>query len=381
MYETRLDAQLPVLWARDPFLQQAREMAGEAVANAHDFDAVYEQDRPILWGLTAEPALSHETYDIHNNQETRYGYQTNGEVEDFIDYLDTEIVATGVTIGEKHISGPRVVSIIKQMLGLEQKKQGTRGGFAPYLSSSMYYAKPEAPTGDEMLGRTWAFMKNLAKRKGYPTEEAWKKDVEDYKKSVVFALLEAAEISGAGVDTHCQTRTSGELFKMLAWHLPGSKLRELIAAPDSIVARDGSIEKRIAEAPLNAQIVFRGIKDEGTGEIRRLFERCDSEGRTPELWEQYEAYYDTLYRRTKVDEGAAYNPDIHIRLSDGRMYKKDEHILMRDGRGNLVSPYNADGTLREMPIIIYHQAQFQVLEHTFTQLMKREFEDQRGLKY
>ncbi len=48
---------------------------------------------------------------------------------------------------------------------------------------------------------------------------------------------------------------------------------------------------------------------------------------------------------------------------------------MRDKRGNLVSAFNADGSLREIPLVIYYQAEFQVFEHVFTQLMKREFED------
>jgi hypothetical protein len=179
-----------------------------------------------------------------------------------------------------------------------------------------------------------------------------------------------------------KTRISGELFKMLSWHLPDSKLRSLISANDSpAVVSDADMPVRINAAPIRARDLFNIMKREDSGETRRLIARCIQEGRDPELWERYEAYYDDLYRRTKVTDGTPYNERLHIRLSDGRMYKRDEHILMRDNHGNLVRLYDQNGTLRARPIIVYYQAEFQVFEHAFTQLMKHEFEDQRGLKY
>jgi len=47
----------------------------------------------------------------------------------------------------------------------------------------------------------------------------------------------------------------------------------------------------------------------------------------------------------------------------------------------LVSKYNVDGSLRATPVIVYYQSEFQVLEQAFTELMRKEFEEQRGLKY
>ena len=371
MYETDLDDQLPVFFAQDPFMQQARVVA-HAVANAHEFDAIYEQDQAILWGLATAPTESAVTRTIYNNHEAPYNHHSNVEVDDFITYLETDIAREGVRIDGRHLSGERVVYIIKMLLGLAPKDTNTTGGFPPYLSSSMYYAKPQSPRGDEMLGRTWAFMKQMADKKKDP----------DLKKAVVLALLETVEISGAHIHTHCQTRTSGELFKMLSWHLPDSKLRSLISANDlPTVVSDTDMPARINAAPIRARDLFKIMKQEDEGERRRLIERCIAEDRDPELWERYEAYYDDLYRRTKVTGGTPYNENLHIRLADGRMYRRDEHILTRDDRGNLVSAFNADGALRAQPIIVYYQAEFQVFEHAFTQLMKREFEDQRGLKY
>ena len=363
MYETDINNQLPIVWAQDRLLQRAREMGDRFAANAHDFDAVYELDRPILWRETAEynSALSATPHTIHNNSAQTPNYHTNAEVEDFIQYLDSTIATvTGIKIGKTHLNGPKVVSIIKQMLGLEPKSGNTTGGFLPYLSSSMYYAKPESPKGDEMLGRTWFYMKNL------PGNE---RDKEDYKKSVVLALLEAAEISQASVDTHCQTRTTGELMKLVALNdLPDSKLRPLIAATDlPPVQDDTDIQDRITAAPIRAQQLFNNIKREDNGAIRRLIERHIDEGTEPELWERYEAYYNDLYRRTQAE--------------DGNGYKNDEHILIRDDHGNLVSRFNTNGTVRPQPITVYYQSEFQVLEQTFTELMRKEFEEQRGLKY
>ncbi|MBY0281913.1 MAG: hypothetical protein K2W94_07115 [Alphaproteobacteria bacterium] len=97
-----------------------------------------------------------------------------------------------------------------------------------------------------------------------------------------------------------------------------------------------------------------------------LFYRCSTENREPELWELYEVYYDELYQRTKNPDGS---------------YKNNERILGRDINGNLVNKYQADGTPLAEPNIIYHQAEFQVLEYVFTELLKREFEEQRGLIY
>jgi len=166
-----------------------------------------------------------------------------------------------------------------------------------------------------MLGRTWFYIKNLP---------GSSQDIDDYKKSVVLALLEAAEISVAGIDTHCQTRITGELMKLVALNnLPGSNLRSLIAGIDlPPVQSDADIEARITAAPLRAQQLFKNMKREDNGNLRKLIEHQNEiDGNQPELWQRYEAYYDDLYRRTKAEDG----------------YRLDEHILLRDEQGNLVT--------------------------------------------
>ena len=97
-----------------------------------------------------------------------------------------------------------------------------------------------------------------------------------------------------------------------------------------------------------------------------MIARCVEEGKDPELWQRYQAYYDELYGRTRNEDGSI---------------KKDEHVLMRDDHGNLVRLYDAAGSLQAMPEIVYYQAEFQVFEQTFTELMRKHFEEQRGLIY
>ena len=365
LHETSSNDPLPVLWGEDPLLPQARNMFENGAANAHDFDHIYELDRPILWNKAQEleykSSQSPLAHTIYNNHEIKKNYHTNTEVEDFITYLD-HTIATGLDlqVDKEIISGTKVASIIKQMLGLEQKSGNTTGGFEPYLSSSMYYAKPDSPLGDEMLGRVWYVMKIISRDP---------KDLELNKKSVVLALLEASEISQTSIDTHCQTRTTGELMKLISWHLEGSNLRPLIAAIDlPPVQSDADIEARIAAAPLRAQELFKRIKEDDGGTIKRLIDSFYlMTGTELPLWKRYEAYYDLLYGRTKNDNG--------IR------YRLDEHILMRDDHGNLVSKYNTDGSMKAVLNIVYYQSEFQVFEKTFTELMQKEFEKQRGLKY
>jgi hypothetical protein len=348
LYETNQFNQLPVLWWADLFLAQARGAAG--VAGAHDFETVYKQDYEALVGWCAgagyPETLSETPHLIHNNTASIPAHHTNVEVEDFITYLDT-------------IASTHNISLVKQMLGLEPKTGTTTGGFAPYLGHSMFYAKPESPKGDEVLGRVWHMMKKRGE--GKP-------DADDYKKSVVLAILDAAEISGSRADTYCQTRITGELMKLLAWHLPDSKLRSLIAANDVPPAiTDADISTRITFAPTRAEQIFKVIHREDTGEVYKLRYHHTVEGTDPELWELYQAYYDDLYRRNKV----------------GGVYVFDANTLTRNAYGNLVKAHQADGTLRPADAveIVYHQAEFQVLEMTFTELMRKEFEEQRGLKY
>ena len=348
MYETGTDFPLPIFWVRDPLLKSIRN---SATANAHDFDSIYELDRFILWEETQEFDASQIS--LPNNDNTTL-FVTNTEVQDFLSYLEKVIfIKPSIKLGAMNLSGEDAVSMIKQILGIEKKKMSTAGGFPPYFISSMYYARPDSPSGDEMLGRTWFYMKKIASNE---------KDAELNKESVIFALLDSVEMLGNSLYTHCQTRITGELMKLLSWYLPGSKLPSFVAAEDlPQVQCDQDVTDRIEAAPFRAQQLFNHLKKEDSGGIRNLVERHIDQGTDPQLWERYEAYYDALYRRARDD--------------DREGYKRDENILMRDERGNLVSAFNADGSLRENPLIIYYQAEFQVFEHVFTQLMKREFED------
>ena len=365
MYEIGIKNQLPVYYGAGPLLREA--LAAEGTANAHDFDGVYKSDQGLFFGksndLGYEEAVdageSDVPHTLYNNREIKEDYRTNNSVQDFIHYLDTTVRGDdSFRIDGSNLTGEKVVSTIKQMLGLEPKESDVTGGFAPYLGSSMYYAEPDSPTGDEMLGRVWFFMKKIAKD---PTAES------ENKRAVVMAILEAAEFSGSGISTHCQTRMTGELMKLISWHLEGSKLRHLIAADDLPPVRsDDDIKERIASAPFRAQQLFNKMKREDYGVIKALIERKMIEVEDLELWERYQAYYDTLYRRTRNEDGS---------------FQKDENILTRNDHGDLVSLYDGGGNLRPEPIIVYYQAEFQVFEQAFTELMRKQFEEQRGLIY
>ena len=168
LFETQLQNSQPALWAADPFLQQVR--AEQDVANVHEFDALYELDRGAFFTWCQNKGYQSKVSDtkrtIYNGDKSLKDYQTNQEVEDFINYLDElSRRAEPFKLDGKTIAAPEVVSILKQMLGLEPKKFTTSGGFAPYLGHSMYYADPDSPKGDEMLGRVWFMMKKLGQDK------------------------------------------------------------------------------------------------------------------------------------------------------------------------------------------------------------------------
>ncbi len=115
--------------------------------------------------------------------------------------------------------------------------------------------------------------------------------------SVILAILEASEISEISVVTHYQTRMTGELMKAIAWYLPGSKLRPLIAGTDlPPVQTDEDMKMRVMAAPERAQELFNRLKREESGAIRALLETTPD----PELWERYQAYYDDFYIARRV---------------------------------------------------------------------------------
>jgi acyl-CoA-binding protein len=359
IYETRIGDQLPAAFPNDPYLPQARGII--TTVNAHEHEALYQLDQPLLWKQTAafNPVPSPTARTLYNNKlMVTENYHTNAEVEEFINYLDTTL-STGpaFALDGGRMSGDRAVSIIKQILGIEQKASNTSGGFAPYLGSSMYYAKSDSPKGDEMLGRTWHLMRNVSKSD---------QDLALNQRSVALALLNSVDVCGQLVSTHCQTRTTGQLMQLVCCYLEGSHLRPVIIndRDESAATSDAAVIDRIKAAPALARSLFDSFRREDQGEIRRLIERHNEAGVEPQLWERYKAYYDMLYRRTSK--------------ASGKGYYCDENILTMDELGNMVSKYGANGWSRAAPVIIYYQAEFLVLEKVFTDLMHAEFEKKRG---
>lgn len=397
VYETGLENLLPAYYAQDPLMRELRAAAG--VANAHDFDAIYPAEFEILkqkvdiLGYQNQPSTHVHT--IYNGQIITANYQTNTAVEDFLKYLDSEFLASTpeISVNGTKYEAKEIISLVKQMLGLQPKASTTSGGFAPYLGSTILYAKPDSLKGDEVLGRVWFLINNIISEK-FIADAAAANDAETLKKmhndrnancrSVVLAILEAAELSNTNAQTHCQTRLTGELLKLTSWHLEHSKLRKLIAHDDSLeVNSDADIMMRIKAAPAKADSLFKAIHTTSPN-VKKLWEKHLTLGSKPELFELEMTYYDDFYRRTPVLNAAG---QLQVTRHGIIAYKKDENILERDDLGNLVKKYNADGSLKrnamgaEEPEIVYYQAEFAVLEHEFTKRMKAEFEDQRGLVY
>jgi hypothetical protein len=397
VYETGLEDLLPSSFAEDPLMRELQAAAG--VANAHDFDSIYPAEFEILkqkvdiLGYQNQPST--HVYTLYNGQNILNNYKTNSEVEDFLKYLDSEFLASTpeISVNGTKYKAKEIISLVKQMLGLQPKASTTSGGFAPYLGSSMLYAKPDSPKGDEVLGRVWFLMNNIISEK-FIADAAAANDAETLKairndrnancRSVVLAILEAAELSNTNAQTHCQTRLTGELLKITSWHLEHSKLRKLIAHDDSLeVNSDADIRMRIKAAPAKADSLFKAIHTTSPN-VKKLWGKHLTLGSKPELFELEMTYYDDLYGRTPVLDTA---DQLQVTRHGIIAYKKDEHILERDDLGNLVKKYNADVSLKrnamgaEEPEIVYYQAEFAVLEHEFTKRMKAEFEDQRGLVY
>lgn len=365
--EINLSDQLPVLCINDPLLKEYKR---RTIVNVHEYDDAYELDFSILKSWCADKGYSHSLsptpHRIYNGQKSINPHYTNGEVEDFISYLD-ETIAYGPPLKLDKVTIPavRVVSLVKQIIGLEEKSDGTTGSFPPCLGHPMFYAKPSSAKGDEILGMAWYMMKEIG---AFKHQADSKENPDDYKRSVVLAILEAAdEISQDRAVTHCQTRTTGELMKCIAHHLPGSHLKKHIAIDDGqLAANDGDKRTRIAGALMRAEILFNKIKSGYGPSVTARWAHHIEQDTKPGLWELYEAYYDDLYRRSKDANGN---------------YVNNDNTLVRDAHGNLVKGYLADGTRNPNPEIVYYQAEFQVLEHAFTEHMRKEFEEQRGLVY
>ena len=399
IYETKLDSLLPAFCTDDPLMQ--RQVATAGFANVHEFDAIYPTEFELLkqkvadMGYQEQPSAS--TYTIHNEELTIEAHKTNKTVEEFIRYLDSEFanIQESISVNGKKLSSSDAVSLVKQILGLEPKSRTTKVVFAPYLGASMLYANPDSPKGDEVLGRVWFLMNNIISERFINDVTAssdekklqvMREDRNTHRRSVVLAILEAAEINGEVAHINCQTRMTGELLKLACWHTGAeSKLRKLIAFDDSLeVETESDIQLRIDVAPMKAKNIFESMKRGEAPAVRALWEKHNESKTPPDLYEYYLVYYDGLYRRTTVlgpDGNPEFGPNGMLK------YKKDEHILERDNLGNLVSRYNADGSLRrntagaEETEIVYYQAEFAIIEHEFTKLLKAEFQDQRGILY
>ena len=372
LFETKLEDCLPALFPQDPLLRGTEEK--RTSISAHELEKLYVPEFELLRKEAAKIGYEDNTgtkaYTLFNNGGVNPNFHTNTEVEDFIEYLDEleESEETFRIDGEKR-SALEIVSLAKQILGLEKKTAKTSGVFEPYLGSSMLFGVPNVPNGDEVLARLWYLMKEKDRKEAEDAvdeERAEKAEAsaEDYKRSVFLAILEAAEVNSDGTaDTHCQTRVTGELLKLAAHHLKGSELIKWIAP-----AKDYSddMTKRIEGAALAAGHIFRSITN---GKVfRRLMDAYEREDRKPEAFELCRLYYGTLYGEPIFQETVIVG------------YKENENALTMDEKGNLISLYDEKGIRRIKAKIVYIQAQFLAIEQEFTKLLREALKIQ-GLKY
>ncbi|CAO5679028.1 MAG: hypothetical protein NEHIOOID_01023 [Holosporales bacterium] len=127
------------------------------------------------------------------------------------------------------------------------------------------------------------------------------------------------------------------------------------------IADGNDVKQCIADGRMKAKRIFDATKE--SRPFIELYAKYDK----PELFELYMCYYDALYQGKTIigEDGIARR-------------KKDEYVLERDASGNMVRRYNADGSLRNNPIIVYHQAEFVIMELEFTKLL-RELHENRVL--
>lgn len=370
--EARLAGYLPVIDSDDGIsrgLAGAAQMEKEKVANAHKLEKVYHEELPILTQVTEQKYTGQRGKRpllLYNNTAEPLEYHTTVEVEEFLTYLE-ELETAARNSEEAGSPSPTISSegkvlrlveaittIKKMLLGIDKKALSVRSDFPPYLNASWLYAEPlGTPTshlGEELLGKVWLRMKQL------DAEDTTSGQRDTYRRSMLIALLNTAELDGARIDLRCQTRITGELLIALAPSLPGSKLRRHVGMDLKPTGEAADMKLRIAEAPARGEAIFMGI-----------FQDAERWGNR-ELFRVYRTFYDGLYRRTPVEDAAG-----HI------TYLHDEHMLERDSSGNVVSNYDASGALRQTPQIAYYQSEFMVLEMAFNQMLKRFFEEKRVL--
>ncbi|MBY0280747.1 MAG: hypothetical protein K2W94_01145 [Alphaproteobacteria bacterium] len=367
MFETDIDHQIPAFYAQDKFLhilngvsQKKRKL--EAI-NAHVHEEIYKEDvqtfleRCALLGYKEKQGTTE--YTLYNGKKlSKEHYKTYAEVEDFLSYLDTHVTKEKSIGG---INGKQAVAHIKKVLGLE--KSDTL--FDSYLGNPMLFGKEKIGifTGDQVLAATWYYLK-LKDQHRNPNEYYFREEL------VKWLLDSIDEIESSSADMKCQTRITGEIIRKLSLHEEGLKIKPYVIREEDPSSPDNEmIKKLIKAAPEKAEILFKAFRQQESLRAINGFssDQKTNDQRKPELWEIYQIYYDRLYCRTL-------NPD-------GITYKHDENILMRDAHGNLVKLYDINGNRRATPLIVYYQAEFQVLEQEFTELMRRHFELQRGLEY
>ncbi|CAO5676028.1 MAG: hypothetical protein NEHIOOID_00628 [Holosporales bacterium] len=374
--ETHIDSSLPALNFEDPFMQRITQQVG--FTNAHTLETYYERNAILLNRIVERRGyhadLSDAFLTVYNGEEISDHYQTNSNVIDFLEYLETEFKEDQhpLEIDGHKVSVDTAIHLIKELLGIAPRKLSI-GGFGSYLARPMLYGKATDITGDVLLGQIWHLIKTSLSQqdveKSLQTNEAVEalvRESSSRKRSVVLALLNGIDFDREKADIRCQTRITGELLKMACFYFGSdSSLRRFIADGNDVeTSRPQDIEQRIANAPMKAKRIFDAVKE--SPRFIELYTESDK----PELFELYMCYYDALYQgKTIIGE-------------DGMPKRqKDEHVLERDASGNMVRRYNADGSLRDNPIIVYYQAEFAIMEREFTKLLKRKFHENRGLIY
>lgn len=351
LFETEIGHHLPPINVQDQHMGHLVQ----GYANAHSFEDTYMRDYDVLVTMCQNKGYveqqSQRTWALYSGASSVVPhYQTNTEVDDFVHYIQQGFFG-GHT------------SLLLQILGIEPVSTKTEH-FGAYLGRSMLYAKPDTPKADEFLGRAWWLTKKIAEEKTQNMPECAAKVEQDaLRKSIGLALLEAVDHSSYGkVSIRCPTRITGEMMKCVCWNLPGSQLRGLIAGRNALAPlQEQNIQDQIASAQLEARQMFLGIHDSGVN-LKKLY----ADDPSPELWRVYQAMFDDFYKRNRHNNGTLI---------------VSEHTLMRDHLGRVVKAFQADGSPRHTPEVVYPQVIFTAIEKAFADLLCQNYEKRRGVAY
>lgn len=360
--------------------QRLADIRREGIADTHDFENdIYPHDYTLLAQETQNVDLSTSSdITLYDNRATR-NHKTNVEVIDFLSFMDSDFVSD---------EDNKKADVVRQILGLKQSSNP----FGSYLGHAMYLGGRGA-SGDEFLGRVWAHIKVQAANKCWQLEQEGRAGEGAHEKqvihrSVVLALVDAAEIINGVAELHCQTRTTGELMKCLSWYLKDSKLKPFIAGIDEDEPEsEQTIKAQIFNATSIANRLIKNLEGGEGRNFKALIQIGDQE-----LWRLYKALYDDFYGRTyqtlvlkdkKTGEelvrtsyqdwnDAIKEIDSDITVMVGFEYlNRDEHLLERDmGTGALVSKWDANGLQRQTPVVKWAQEPFRYIEHVFSQMVE-----------